>query len=78
MTQGGKRGKAGAAARNRSKPRLLPLSWAGELERSCIVRRLVMAVSGLLLVAALNGCVTKAAGRAIEAPGHIVGGLLGG
>ena len=42
------------------------------------MKTLIVALSGLLLAASLSGCVTKAAGRAIEAPGHIVGGLLGG
>ena len=42
------------------------------------MNKLAIALSGLLLAACLSGCVTKAAGRAIEAPGHIVGGLLGG
>ena len=36
------------------------------------------AVLGLLLAAPLGGCVTKAAARAIEAPGRVAGGLLGG
>ena len=42
------------------------------------MRTFAAALSSLLLAASLAGCVTKAAGRAIEAPGHIVGGLLGG
>ena len=42
------------------------------------MRSLAIALMGILLAAPLGGCVTKAAGRAIEAPGHIVGGLLGG
>ena len=42
------------------------------------MRTIVLALSGLVLAASLSGCVTKAAGQAIEAPGHIVGGLLGG
>ena len=51
---------------------------AGRVSGAVVVKKFVIAVSGVLLVASLSGCVTKAAGRAIEAPGHIVGGLLGG
>ena len=37
-----------------------------------------LVVLGSLLAASLGGCVTKAAGRALEAPGRVASGLLGG
>ena len=37
-----------------------------------------LALAGLLVAASLSGCVTKAAAAAVEAPGRVAGGLLGG
>ncbi len=37
-----------------------------------------IAILSVIISAPLGGCVTKAAARAVEAPGRVVGGLLGG
>ena len=37
-----------------------------------------VAMISFILAAPLGGCVTKAAARAVEAPGRVAGGLLGG
>ena len=42
------------------------------------MKGLVLAILALAIAAPLGGCVTKAAARAVEAPGRVAGGLLGG
>ena len=42
------------------------------------MKLIAVTVLALVLAAPLGGCVTKAAARAVEAPGRGAGGLLGG
>ncbi len=46
--------------------------------KETIMRIVALAIFSVLVTAPLGGCVTKAAAAAVEAPGRVAGGLLGG